>query len=679
PLRAVFEQPTVAGLAGCVDAALRREERSETPPLRPVARDAPLPLSFAQQRLWFLDRLEPGSAVYAIPTSLVLGGRLHRRALSRALNEIVRRHEVLRTRFATVDGEPFQVIAPEPELPLALVDLGGLGETPRRLEVRRLASAQARRPFDLARGPLLRATLLRRGDDQHTLLLAVHHIAFDGWSAGVFLNELSVLYRAFSAGEASPLPELAVQYADFAGWQRQWLRGEVLERQLGYWREQLAGLPVLELPTDRPRPAVQSFRGGSESLRLPAELHDRLRALSRERGTTMFMTFLAAFQVLLGRITGEANLAVGSPIAGRNRAEIEGLVGFFVNTLVLRGDLRGDPSFGELLARVREVALGAYAHQDVPFESLVEALDPERNLSQNPLVQVLFLFQNAPAGTADFGPELRVGIEGVATGEAKFDLTLGLVEGEGGLRGGLEYNVDLFDASTIHRLLRHFRALLENVAAFPDCGLSQLSLLAGVEQHQLLREWNDTPLRVAAVDGATLHGLFEAQAAATPEAMALVWGGRRLSYRELDRRANGLADDLRSLGVETEVTVGICAERTPALVIAILAVLKAGGTYVPLDPAYPRQRIAFMLEDAGVRVLLTQESLRATLPEHGAQVVCPMSSSSSSSSSSPASTPGNLAYVIYTSGSTGRPKGVAIEHRHAVAMVAWAHQEFPAA
>ncbi|MCP4659365.1 MAG: hypothetical protein GY856_28475, partial [bacterium] len=462
PLRIVFEQPTGAGLASRVGAAVRREEGLEAPPLCRVARRDHLPLSFAQQRLWFLDQLESGSAVYNIPTSLALTGRLHRRALSRALSEIVRRHEVLRTRFAMVDGEPYQVIEPECELPLPIVDLGALGEPEGGDEFHRLVSAAARRPFDLARGPVLRAALLRRSSDEHALLLEVHHVAFDGWSAGIFLNELAVLYRAFSEGQSSPLPELPVQYADFAVWQRQWLRGEVLERQLGYWREQLAGLPVLELPTDRPRPAVQSFRDGSESFRLPSELHERLRALNREHGTTMFMTLLAAFQALLARTTDEQDLAVGTVVAGRNRAEIEGLLGFFVNTLVLRADLSGWPSgwqgqtppaverifdrsgevpessgvakfalvcpgkeqgqgvpvaedrgisgqaplgqaplgqgeltFRELLDRVRETALGAYAHQDVPFEQLVEALEPERNLSQNPLAQVLFLLQNA--------------------------------------------------------------------------------------------------------------------------------------------------------------------------------------------------------------------------------------------------------------------------------------------
>ncbi|MCP4660718.1 MAG: amino acid adenylation domain-containing protein, partial [bacterium] len=447
------------------------------------------------------------------------------------------------------------------------------------------------------------------------------------------------------------------------------------------WREQLAGLPMLDLPTDRPRPAVQSFRGASQPFRLPAALGRELQELSRKHGTTLFMTLLAAFQALLGRFSGQSDLAVGTPIAGRTQAELEGLLGFFVNTLVLRGSLSGDPSFGELLARVRETALGAYAHQDVPFESLVEALDPERNLSQNPLAQVLFLLQNAPAGTADFGPELRVGIEGVATGEAKFDLTLGLVEsGE----GGLEYNVDLFDASTIRRLLGHFRILLEAAVSLPERRLSQLSVLPGVEQQQLLREWNDTRSRLAT---ATLHGLFEARVAAVPDAVALVCGGSgppdgRLSYAELERRANRLAHDLRSLGVGPEVAVGLCAERTPELVVGILAILKAGGFYVPLDPGYPKERIAFMLEDGGVRVLLTQERLLAVLPEHRARVICLDADHrgiAEPGAVTPAATAGNLAYAIYTSGSTGRPKGVAIEHRHAVAMVAWAWEEFPAA
>ncbi|MCP4658422.1 MAG: non-ribosomal peptide synthetase, partial [bacterium] len=454
PLRVVFERPTVAGLGVYVGAALRREEGLEAPPICPRDqrnRDT-APLSFAQQRLWFIDRFDPDSALYGIPTHLRLAGRLDVAALHRTLNEIVRRHEMLRTSFGTEDGVPVQRIRSELPVPLPVLELGRL-DAFARAEARRLALAEARRPFDLSRGPLLRARLLRLASEEHSLVITVHHIAFDGWSAGVFLGELTALYKAFSTGSPSPLPELPVQYADFAVWQRQWLRrgrpsGEVLERQLAYWREQLRGLPVLELPTDRPRPVMQSFRGAAESFRLPGE---GLIALSREQGTTLYMTLLAAFQTLLSRYTRQLDLAVGTVVANRNQAEIEPLVGFFVNTLVLRGDLAGNPAIRALLARFREVALGAYAHQDLPCEKLVEELDPERDLSQNPLIQVVFVLQNAPAAPQDLVPGLTASLESVDVGEAKFDLTVVLGEAEGELVGTAEYGTDLFDATTIRR------------------------------------------------------------------------------------------------------------------------------------------------------------------------------------------------------------------------------------
>ncbi|MCP4653867.1 MAG: non-ribosomal peptide synthetase, partial [bacterium] len=494
PVRIVFELSRLGDLTAYVNAAWRREEVPEAPPIRSVARIKALPLSFAQQRLWFLDRLDPGSALYSVPTAVGLRGRLDVAALTLALAEIVRRHEVLRTRYEAVDGEPVQVIEPRLDFALPIVDLRAV-DLVRRSEVRRLVRAEARRPFDLARGPVLRAVLLRLDREEHTLALAVHHIAFDGWSGTVFLRELTVLYQALCAGRRAHLPELPVQYADFAVWQRQWLRGEVLERQLAYWREQLAGMPVLDLPTDRPRPAVQSSRGTSEPLQLAAALGGRLQELSREQGTTLFMTLLAAFQALLGRTAGQADLAVGTAIANRNHAEIEGLVGFFVNTLVLRGDLRGNSTVRELLARTRDVALGAYAHQDVPFEQLVDELEPERDLSHNPLVQVFFVLQNLPAASWDLGPELEVEIESVATGVAKFDLTLVLTAGEAGLSGALEYGTDLFDATTIRRMARRLGTLLEGAVADPERCLGELPLLTPAERHALVCEWRSIPAR----------------------------------------------------------------------------------------------------------------------------------------------------------------------------------------
>ncbi|MCP4660684.1 MAG: amino acid adenylation domain-containing protein, partial [bacterium] len=670
PLRIVFEQSTVAGLAASVRALLRREEDLKAPPIRRAVLDEAsrnaIPLSFAQQRLWFLDRLDPGSALYNIPTALRLDGRLDVAALRLAFAEIVRRHEVLRTRYPEMDGEPIQSAQPEPELPVPVVDLRAVDEPRRRAEARRLVRAQARRPFDLARGPVLRAALLQLRAQAHTLILAVHHIAFDGWSGRVFLRELSVLYQALCAGRSVHLPDLPVQYADFAVWQRQWLRGEVLERQLAYWREQLAGLPVLDLPCDRPRPAVQSSRGTSERLRLPAALGGRLQELSREQGTTLFMTLLAAFQALLGRITGQPDLAVGTAIANRNHAELEGLVGFFVNTLVLRGDLRGNSTVRELLARTRDVALGAYAHQDVPFEQLVDELEPERDLSHSPLVQVFFVLQNLPAASWNLGPELKVEVEGVATGVAKFDLTLSLIAGEAGLSGALGYNTDLFDASTIRRMAGHLRTLLEGVIADPECRVSALPLLTGVETHQLLCEWS------AGAGGDRGAGrvseLFEAQAARRPEAIAVVSRRRHLSYGELNARANQLAARLRCLGVGADVIVGLFLEGTPEAMVAILGVLKAGGAYLPLDPAYPGERLAFMIEDSRVPVVLTREGLAAELPPHRAEVVrldadWPAIAAGSRENAAIVAAPANLAYAIYTSGSTGLPKGVLVAQR----------------
>ncbi|MCP4655422.1 MAG: amino acid adenylation domain-containing protein, partial [bacterium] len=671
PLGKVFEEPTLGCLAAVIDDG-RRPVRM--PPIAPAPRDQRLALSFAQQRLWFIDRYEPGSALYNVPTALRLGGRLELAALAGALNEIVRRHEVLRTVFATADGEPYQVIRPALDLPLPLIDLTRLPEPERRTEADRLVADEARQPFDLARGPVARAGLVRLAAEHHLLLLTVHHIAFDGWSVGVFLRELAVLYTG-----PYPLPELPIQYADFAVWQRQWLRGEALERQMTYWREQLAGLPVLELPADRPRPAVQTFRGASDDWRLPDELHQGLEALGRELGSTLFMTLLAAFQLLLGRTTGQQDLAVGSPIANRNRSEIEGLLGFFINTLALRADLSGNPTFRQLVTRVRDAALAAYAHQDLPFEKLVEELDPERDLSQNPLVQVLFVLQNTSTAAWELGPGVAVEPLQVIPGGAKFDLTLGLQEGEEGLFGGFEYNCDLFDAVTIRRLGGHFRTLLAGLVTAPERRLSELPLISVVETQQLLWEWNDTASSPR--PAATLHQLLEVQAAATPDATAVVCGGQRLTYRELDQEANRLAHLLRALGVGPEQLVGICSERSAALVVAVFGVLKAGGAYLPLDPGYPEERLAFMLDDAAARVILTQERLVAELPEHRARVVCldrdrPLVAAESAAAPPAAAVPENLAYLIYTSGSTGRAKGVAIEHRSAAGMVRWAATVF---
>jgi acyl carrier protein len=492
PLRRLFEAPSVADLAQQIEAARREAQGPWVPPLEPVSRDGALPLSYSQQRLWFLDQLEPGSATYNIPMAVRLQGALPVALLEASLNEVVRRHEALRTRFVSEQGRAVQVIAPTLSLRLPVVDLSGLSEGQREAEAHQLAGEEARRPFDLAQGPLLRATLLRLGEPDHVLLLTMHHIVSDGWSMNVLIREVATLCEAYRRGRESPLPALPIQYADYAVWQRQWLQGEMLAAELDYWRQQLQGAPaVLELPTDRPRPAVQTFHGARQSVRLSPELSEGLRTLSRQEGVTLFMTLLGAFQVLLSRYTGQDDISVGTPIANRHRMETEGLIGFLVNTLVLRTDLSGNPSFRELLRRVREVCLGAYGHQNVPFEQLVEALQVERNLSHSPLFQVMLVVQNASRQALEIEGLSWQPIE-VDSGTAKFDLLLQVVDSESGLVGSLEYNTDLFEAATIQRLLGHWQMLLEGIVADPAARLSSLPLLTEAERQQVLVAWNET-------------------------------------------------------------------------------------------------------------------------------------------------------------------------------------------
>ena len=662
-LSSLFKKPTVAGLAECIEES-RKSETVQALPIIPMPRDGDLPLSFAQQRLWFLDQLEPNSSAYNFLSAQRLNGSLDIGALDQSLNEIVRRHEALRTTFSTVGGQPVQKISPSLSLPLTLVDLSHLPDSEREAEVGELSNEEAQRPFDLAHGPLVRATLLRLNDEDHVLLLTIHHIVSDGWSMGVLFRELSVLYEAFSNGNPSPLEELPVQYADFAQWQRNWLQGEVLEIQLGYWKTHLDNNPTLQLLTDRPRPAVQSYRGATQSIALSRELIEALKTLSRQQGVTLFMTLLGAFQSLLYRYTGQDDVVVGSPIAGRNRTEIEGLIGFFVNNLVLRTDFSRNPTFKEILSRVREVALGAYAHQDVPFEKLVEALQPERNLSHSPLFQIMFAVENVPTQLLELSG-LAVSPVDIKGGTAKFDLQLSIAD-EQAFKAKVQYNTDLFDALTITRLLGHFQTLLEGIVADPDQRISELPMLSEAEKRQLLIEWNDT--RTSYPRDKCIHQLFEEQVERTPNATAVVFEDGQLTYRELNKRANQLAQYLRKLGVGPEVLVGICVERSLEIIIGLLGILKAGGAYVPLDPAYPKERLAFMLDDTQAPVLLTQQRLIETLPEHNARVVCvdrDWKEIEKEAEESPDNkvTAENLAYVIYTSGSTGKPKGVEVPHR----------------
>lgn len=676
-----FENPTVAEMALSLETTGQAVSALQSLTLQAISRDGEIPLSHGQERMWFIDQLEHGNSIYNRPAFIRLKGDLKAVVLEQCLNEIIRRHEILRTTFPAVNGQPLQVISPLQPLALSVRDITGLPEGEREAEVRRQATEEAALSFDLDRGSLIRARLLRLGEEEHILLLTMHHIVFDGWSEGVLFQELAVLYESLSTGQPSPLSELPIQYADFAVWQRQWLQGEIFDSQLAYWKTQLAGASVLELPTDHPRPSVQTFRGSKQFLFVGRALTESLKAISREEGTTLFMTLLAAFQTLLHRYTGKDDIIVGSPIAGRNRTDIEGLIGFFVNTLILRTDFWGDPDFRELLGRVRKVALDAYAHQDLPFEKLVEELHPQRNFSHSPLFQVLFVLQNAPMRAPRL-TGLSVSPLKVESETATFDLSLLMVEEADSLRGTIEYNTDLFDEGTISRMIGHFQTLLESIVTEPGTPISRLALLTDSERDRLLVDWNNTNRDYPKEK--CIHQLFEAQVEQTPEAIAVVFEDGQLTYRELNARANRLAYDLSKLGVGPETLVGICLERSLQMVVGILGVLKSGGAYVPLDPVYPKDRLAFMLEDSEIQVVLTQERVMSHLPPHTAQVVYLDTLDQSAEfeafqvPTNPVNrtTADNAAYVIYTSGSTGKPKGVLITHYNVTRLLQATHSWF---
>ncbi|MFL5538397.1 MAG: amino acid adenylation domain-containing protein, partial [Longimicrobiaceae bacterium] len=677
PLRTLFEQPTIAALAATLEEMLRGQSgAAAAPPFRAAKReaDAAVPLSFSQARLWFLDRMQPGGHVYNIPATLRLEGALDVFALERALAEVVRRHEVLRTTFSDPGDGPVQVIHPAEERPFHLP----LSE-PAADGLRAAISEEAWRPFDLERGPLFRARLFRAGPAEHVLVATAHHAVFDGWSAGVLFGELAALYGAFHRGEPSPLPELSAQYADYALWQRDWLRGAVLEAEVAHWRTRLEGAPVLELPTDRPRPPVQRHHGALHHARVPAELASAVRALARREGATPFMVLLAAFQALLTRWSGQEDVVVGTPIANRTRREVEPLVGYFVNTLALRGDTSGDPSFRALLRRVRETTLDAYAHSELPFEKLVEELRVERDLSRSPLVQVMFALQSAGGELPSLGG-VEVSRLPLDTDGARLDLLLALRDdAEGGYEAGVEYDRDLFEAATVARLMEHFQSLLAAAAADPGERISRLPLLSADDRRQVVEEWNAT--RVEYPADVLIHTLFESRAARTPDDVAVVFEGERVTCAELDARANQLARFLQRRGVGPEVRVGVAAERSVELIVALLGILKAGGAYVPIDPDYPAERLEYLLADSAVPVLLTQARLRGRLPAHAAEVVCldgGWAEIAQESAERPASaaTPDTLAYVIYTSGSTGRPKGVMNAHRGVCNRLLWMRERY---
>jgi amino acid adenylation domain-containing protein/thioester reductase-like protein len=685
PLRRFFEAPTVAALAAAVEEqnAPTAVTSLSAAPLRPVPRDGPLPMSYGQETLWFLDQLEPGNTTYNCPAAVRMTGPLEAEALRRTFELIVHRHESLRSTFKVQDDQLVVEIMPRAPLPMAVTDLRNLSPTEREARARELADAEARKPFDLARGPMLRLSLLRLSDQDHIVLMTVHHIAYDGWSTGVLVHEFATLYRwlteavttrpSLRAPHQLPLPPLAVQYPEWADWQRRWLADGLLDQQLAYWKERLRGVPpLLALPTDRPRPHVWTFRGATVPLHFPPSLVAQLRALGKQEGCTLFMTLLAAFEVLLHRYTGQDDICVGSPIANRNRVEVEGLIGFVVNTLVLRGDVSGNPTFRALMRRVRDTALGAYAHQDVPFERLMQAVNPNRDVRHSSLFQVLFVLQNAPVHIPPIpGLTARLLLDG-HNGTAKFDLTLGLTEMPEGLVGIFEYNRDLFDATTIERMAGHFRRLLEEVVADAARPIGDLPLLSDDERRHIAATGEGSRcaghLNAEVATPRTLPTLFEARVTEQPDAVAVVWGDERLTYRELSRRANRIARYLRGRGVGPEALVGLYLERSVETVVGLLAVLKAGGAYVPLDPALPRDRLAVVLADSQPALVLTQQRLRSDLPFDAERVVAldvtapPWNGLSDADVESTVS-PDNLAYVIYTSGSTGTPKGCMIEHR----------------
>ena len=678
-------------------AFLRKAQaaKAQTQTIFPASRSGKIPLSFGQQRLWFMDQLGRGMA-YNVPMALNISGPLNVAALQESLQEVVRRHESLRTTFAVDEDTPIQVIHPEMTIDLPVVDLSTYSPEQQTLEVKRLSTAEATRPFDLSRDPMLRATLLRlshsvsnRIDRQYLLLLTLHHIASDGWSLGLLVRELAALYEAFSQARPSPLPDLPIQYADFAVWQRSWLQGKVLERQLGYWKEHLAGVPpLLQLPTNRPRPAEQRFCGDVVQVEIEADLTKGLRRLSKEQGTTLYMTLLAAFQLLMSRYTGQTDIVVGSPIANRNRQEIEPLIGFFVNTLALRLHLAGPDghslTVSELLAQVKEITEAAYDHQDLPFERLVEELDLTRNLNYNPLVQVLFALQNAPMDEFHL-PGLTVTLAEFEEQTTRFDLELHVREVDNQLQGYCLYSTDLFDKGTIQRMMGHFLTLLAGIVADPQRSIAELPLLTEAERYQILVEWNDTQADYPFDQ--CIHQLFEEQVERTPEAVAVVFGDEELTYRELNARANQLAHYLIKQGIGPEVLVGICVERSLEMVVGLLAILKAGGAYVPLDPNYPAQRLAFILEDAQVKLILTQSELKGRLAilrqadVASQQTLFALDSNwqlvdANQENPKVILSPTNLAYVIYTSGSTGKPKGAMNTHQAIYNRLLWMQDKY---
>jgi amino acid adenylation domain-containing protein len=680
PLIAIFTAPTVAELAERIEAARQAGHAAHLPPVQPTSRDGHLPLSYGQEALWLTSKIQQGPSPYVMHPALRINGPLDVPALERTVNELLRRHEALRTTFSEVDGQPVQVIAPCTHYELPLIDLSHLPAEERENQVRRYARQQSQRPIDLARGPLARIELVKLHENEHAVLIGLHHIIYDGWSLAVLRRELLALYQAFAAGSPSPLGELSIQYADFAVWQRKRLEGEVYQNLRSYWLQQLEGLPPLELPADFPRPRMRTTRGGGWQGTLSRELSRGLNELAQDEQATLFVALMAAFQAILGRYSGQEDFAVGTPVAGRLRPETENVIGFFVNTLVLRADCSDDPTFREMVGRVRETALEAFDHQEMPFEWLVQELSPRRDPSRHPVFQAMLVLQNAPSQlpgmkSRDLEELAQFRLRGLDTGStegaADFDLLVSAVETDQGIRLSVGYRKDLFEDATIERMMEHFQVLLQAVVDDPDEPISQLSLMTERERQQVLLDWG----RSEAPQSPCVHSLFQEQVERTPDAEAAVFGSQAVTYQDLNARANQLAHYLHELGVGPDALVGICLERSLDLPVAVLAVLKAGGAYVPLDPAYPQKRLQTIVEDSQASVILTQRALVGRLPECPARLIC-VDEDESITQRSPDNptwpvTDANLTYVLYTSGSTGKPKGVAMEHRPLVNLINW--------
>ncbi|MGQ0541540.1 MAG: amino acid adenylation domain-containing protein, partial [Blastocatellia bacterium] len=669
----IFETPTVASLAEYVNGLPKISSNEDTAfEIKVVNRDQSLPLSFAQQRLWFLDKLDPNSAVYNLPLGMRMSGKLDITLLKKALDGVIERHESLRTTFETVDGKPYARISSSLQTDLPLIDIRDLPEPERESGLHQHASEEAGIAFDLSVVPLFRASMVRLQDNEHVMLITLHHIISDGWSLAVFFKELTEAYEILVNGNQKALNVPSIQYADFAAWQQDYLREDVLRKQTEYWKNKLKGAPaLLELPTDHSRPAIQSHKGANYPVTISPEIVESLKVLSRREGVTLYMTMLAAFQTLLYRHTNQEDITVGTPIANRNRVEIEDLIGFFANTLALRTDLSGDPTFRDLLSRVKKVTLEAYEYQDIPFEKLVEELNPERSLSHNPIFQVLFGLHNTPPFVSGASGLKYAPIE-ISRNVSRFDLSLDLFENENGISGMVEYSNDLFTESSISKLMDRFQVLLKSISEEANSRISSIQLLPENESRQLLKEWNETGAEYPKTS--CLHHLFEEYAKETPDAIAVVYEKRQLTYAELDCRANILATYLRSLSPDRNPNIGLCIDRSLEMIVGMLAILKAGGAYVPLDPTYPAERLAFMIEDAGAEIILTREEFIGSLPTENVRTICidrEWDAVANESSGLPMHhvEPVDLAYVIYTSGSTGKPKGVQVRHQSVVNLV----------